>query len=227
MTATPTNRALDLTGLEAVLFDLDGTLLDSNEDLLRSVDHGFMAAGFEPPPRNSSAALLGAPLEEMPRELGITMNPDQMASFCAAFRKHYPEHWLDNSSLFDAVPELLEALAARYRLALVTTKRQEQADRICEVLGIARFFAHIQGFQKGLRHKPAPDLVLEALKGLKLPPGAAVMVGDTHRDLLAGKAAGCRTLAVAWGCGSRELLEAHSPDGFFDSISGLRDLLLA
>ena len=226
MTRKGPEYAIGSAAIEALLFDLDGTLIDSAEDLLVSVDHAFKAAGVEPPGRDQSRALLGAPLEEMPSELGTPLSSEQMEAFLAAFRAHYPLHWLENTALYPGARELLEALSGRFRIALVTTKRQEQAVNICGQLSIARFFDHIQGFVAGLRHKPAPDILLAALRELGVEPARAVMIGDTHRDMLAGRAAGCRTIAVAWGCGSAEALSRCSPDAVADSIIGLQRMLL-
>jgi phosphoglycolate phosphatase len=208
-----------------VLFDLDGTLIDSREDLTNAVEAAFRALGMSPPPRDRIALLMGSPLEEMPASFGISFSSGQMDRFFGAFRAYYPLHWLDHTAFYEGAREMLETLSGAAALALVTTKRQEQADRLSEALGIAARFRHVQGWQPGLRHKPAPDLPLAALRALGVRPEHAVMIGDTFRDVLAGKDAGCATIAVTYGGGEREALEALHPDALADAPSEIPAIL--
>ncbi|MCU0722772.1 MAG: HAD family hydrolase [Planctomycetes bacterium] len=211
--------------IEAVLFDLDGTLIDSREDLTDAVEVSFRALGVAPPPRDRIRGLMGTPLEEMAQVLGLSFTEEQTRLFGEAFRAHYPLHWLDHTRFYEGAEALLESLSTRAALALVTTKRQWQADRLAEGLGVAARFRHVQGWQPGLRHKPAPDLPLAALRALGVRPERAVMVGDTFRDVGAGRAAGCATIAVTYGCGDRASLEALRPDALADSPAEVGALL--
>ena len=208
-----------------MLFDLDGTLIDSREDLTDAVETAFRALRMAPPPRDRIALLMGMPLEEMPASFGLSLSPGQMERFFEAFRAYYPLHWLDHTAFYEGAEEMLETLSGRAALALVTTKRQEQADRLSAALRIAVRFRHVQGWRPGLRHKPAPDLPLAALRALAVPPENAVMVGDTFRDVLAGKSAGCATIAVTYGGGERSALEALRPDALADSPSEIPGIL--
>jgi HAD superfamily hydrolase (TIGR01509 family) len=142
-----------------------------------------------------------------------------------AFRAYYPEHWLDRTAPYEGVTEILPRLAERYALAVVTTKRQVQADRMVVALGMEDLFDHVQGWNEGLRHKPNPDLILAALRALDVPPSEAVMVGDTFRDVLAGRNAGCSTIAVTYGVGKEKDLRDLQPDGMVHAFSELPDLL--
>jgi HAD superfamily hydrolase (TIGR01509 family) len=205
------------------LFDLDGTLIDSREDLIRAEIEAFRIAGFPPPSREEIVPVLGTPLEEVPGALGRDFTPEEMERLFKAFRAWYPEHWMDHTTLFPGVEETLARLGKRYDLAIVTTKRQVQADRITEAFGITNLFRHIQGWREGLRHKPNPDLPLASLYALGVEPARAVMIGDTFRDIEAGKKAGCATVAVTYGEGREEDLRALNPDamvGGFEEIPG-------
>ncbi|MHC5040010.1 MAG: HAD family hydrolase [Planctomycetota bacterium] len=205
--------------VDALLFDLDGTLIDSAEDLAQAYIEAFRIAGFDPPASHRVYPLLGAPLEEMTPALGYHFSPDETERLFRAFRQYYAEHWTDRTRPYPGVTELLPALEKHFRLAVVTTKRQLQADRLTRALGIADPFRHVQGWQEGLRHKPAPDLPRAALAALGVAPQNALMVGDTPRDILAGKAAGCGTIAVSYGAGDVEALRAAGPDALADSFS--------
>src|SRR5581483_7614717 len=123
--------------------------------------------------------------------------PEALARFVAAYRAHYAagEHRL--TRLYPGVVETLEALdllRPRLRVAIATAKRPEAARGLAVTLGIARYFDRIDG-SGGTRlpHKPAPDLLLATVSALGVSPTRTLMVGDTLRDVLAGRAAGMRT----------------------------------
>lgn len=211
---------------EAVLFDLDGTLIDSREDLTLCVIESFRLCGFPVPLRERIDPLMGWPLEEIPEALGLSMDAAGMEALIRAFRGFYPDHWLDNTRPYPGVREGLSSLASSLPLAVVTTKQQMQALRICDALGLSPHFRHIQGWREGLRHKPAPDMLLEALRALGVRPEKAVMVGDTFRDVLAGKEAGCFTVAVTYGTGDPAELRRLRPDAEAASFAQVAERLL-
>ena len=208
-----------------MLLDLDGTLIDSSEDLASSVIESFRQAGCAPPPREKVLPHMGAPLGEMQPCIDPGLTAEDVKRVFKAFRAYYPEHWLDRTAPYEGVMETLPRLAERYALAVVTTKRQVQADRLTASLGIDGFFRHIQGWNEGLRHKPHPDLLLAALRALGVPPSEAVMVGDTIRDILAGRNAGCSTIAVTYGVGDEDELRGLQPDALAHAFAELPDLL--
>jgi phosphoglycolate phosphatase-like HAD superfamily hydrolase len=109
---------------------------------------------------------------------------------------------------------------------VVTTKAQEQAELVLHRLHLSPFFRHIQGWQPGLRLKPAPDTVLAALAALACPPEQTLMVGDTAADVLAGKAAGLKTCAVTYGYGAVRELQQCAPDYRIGTFSELLPLVL-
>jgi phosphoglycolate phosphatase len=201
-----------------VCFDLDGTLVDSVED----IRDGLRAALAAVPPagqRDDEALALagfGLPLEEffaLARAPGHPHHgPTGEARFVDAYKAHYAEHLLDRTRPFEGVVAMLQALRARtdLRVAIATTKRSETARRIVEGLGLHPYFHHVRG-SEGLRPKPAPDVLMAIAEELAIdPPGRAdgVMVGDTIRDVAAAHAAGMRSCAVAWGETGAERLRA-------------------
>jgi phosphoglycolate phosphatase len=211
--------------IRAILLDLDGTLIDSSEDLADSVIESFRGAGFTPPPREKVLPHMGAPLGEMLPCVRPGLTDEDVERIYKIFRVYYPEHWLDRTAPYEGVMGTLHRLAGQYTLAVVTTKRQIQADRLTVALGMDGIFQHVQGWNEGLRHKPNPDLILAALRALHLRPAEAVMVGDTFRDILAGQKAGCSTIAVTYGVGDEKELRALKPDALAHSFAELPDLL--
>ena len=191
----------------AIVFDLDGTLVDSLPDIVASFRFAFAEFGLEAPSEEAVRVQVGATLEEM----YATFAPaTAVAGLAAAYRRHYAEHLADNSRPYPGVVELLAELRERgYALGVATTKRSPMALRLVDAMGLGDRLDHVQGTD-GFPHKPAPDVVERTLAALSAE--GRWMVGDTVHDVAAGKAAGLRTYAVTWGTHDRELLRAAQPD---------------
>ncbi|HET9451083.1 MAG TPA: HAD-IA family hydrolase [Aggregicoccus sp.] len=204
-----------------IVFDLDGTLVDSLPDIIGSFRHGFAQEGLPVPPVSEVHALIGQPLEAMYARFA----PAHVGVLCAHYREHYPRHFLDNSRPFPGVVEALRSLRERgYRLAVATTKRSEMARRFVDALGLGEALDHVQGTD-GFAHKPAPDVVLRALSALGT--GGLWMVGDTTLDIHAGQAAGLRTYALTWGTHPESVLRTAGPDELQPDLQRLLALLPA
>jgi len=206
-------------GIVAVVFDLDGTLVDSFADIASATYAGL--AMVDAPPRSAAEvrALVGAPLDTIFRTLASD-DPEVIRRAADAYRAHYFEHCVDNSRLFPGVVEGLAALRPR-RLAIATTKKTVQARRVASLIGLAGLIDHVQG-SDGIPHKPDPTVVRQALAGLDAPAARAIMVGDTLMDIGAGKAAGCAaTVGVSYGVATREELLAAGADLVIDRLDEL------
>lgn len=200
----------------AIVFDLDGTLVDSQRDIVDSFLHAFDAVGLPRPPRADVVALIGRPLEEMYAAFAPGQHVDRLAS---AYRAHYPLHFTDHTAPFPGVVELLGALALRsYARVVATTKRGAMADALVDAVGLRPHLEHVQGTD-GIPAKPAPDVIERALAAVG--GAGVVMVGDTVADVRAGRAAGLATYAVTWGSGSAEALAAAGADVVAPDLDGL------
>ncbi|RKH36399.1 HAD family hydrolase [Corallococcus sicarius] len=199
-------RRVSTDGPRGILFDLDGTLVDSLPDIIASFLHGFAHLGLPVPPIAEVRALIGQPLDVMYTQFA----PDHVPLLCATYREHYPLNFLNHSRPFRGVERVLRTLRERgYLLAVATTKRSDMARRFVDALGMGDLLHHVQGTD-GFPHKPAPDVLHRALAALGT--GGLWMVGDTTLDLRAGQAAGLRTYAVTWGTHSQEELALATPD---------------
>jgi pyrophosphatase PpaX len=199
----------------AVLFDLDGTLIDSIPLIVSSMRHAF-----EGHPRAPSVAewtaLVGTPLDGMIRRWAL--DEEDVARLKARYKEHQWAHHDAMVRAFPGVPEMLVALGARgARMALVTSKLEPSARRSLEHLGLARHFEAVVGLESTERHKPEPDPVRHALARLGARPGEAAFVGDSPHDVLSGNAAGVATVATLWGPFSREDLAAARPTAWAES----------
>jgi phosphoglycolate phosphatase len=196
----------------AVLFDLDGTLVDSADDILAAFAHTLRAAGLDPDPDPEAArSHLGYPLDVMLRRMGYAFPPEAYEGIVAVYAAYYMKHWADRTRLYDGVEALLESLAP-VPCALVTQKRQNQAEGMVRTFGLEARFQCVLGLGPGLRAKPAPDLLFLAAERLGVRPADAVMVGDSPLDLGAARAAGMGNAAVTWGFTDAAVLEAQGPD---------------
>lgn len=184
--------------LAACLFDLDGTLLDSVELIFQSYEHAYRACGRRVPTRGALLAGLGRPLHDQFRQDGHA--PDEIEALVAAYRAYNLEH---HDALVRGYPDVLDGLRALrsdgVRLAVVTSKKRDTAQRGIACIGAEGLFEAVVALEDTRRHKPDPEPVLAALARLDVAPAHAAYVGDSPHDMAAGHAAGVRTWSVAWG----------------------------
>jgi phosphoglycolate phosphatase len=200
----------------AIVFDLDGTLVDSLADIIGAFQDAFVELGHAPPASERVRELIGLPLETMYAGFAPA---ESVAELSRAYRRIYPQRFTRLSRPFPGVREALALLRARgYRLAVATTKRTDMAERLLAALDLSHSIDHIQGTD-GFPHKPAPDVVLRALAALDAE--GAWMVGDTVHDVEAGRAAGLATYGLTWGTHDAERLRAAGADRVEDSLTAL------
>jgi 2-phosphoglycolate phosphatase len=204
--------------IDAVLFDLDGTLVDSIPliaDTLRETlrerfpELRFSAAEID--------AMIGPPLRATFAR--FTADPDLIEAMIGRYRERYQETELKRVRIYPGAAETLAALKRRgVRLGLVTTKFTASAMPSLLHFDIARLFDVIVGLETVKNHKPHPEPVLKALAAF--PYRQAVMVGDTEGDLIAGRAAGILTCAVGWST-KKDALAALRPDFWINDFAEL------
>ncbi|MEI7761139.1 MAG: HAD-IA family hydrolase [Thermoleophilia bacterium] len=194
-----------------ILFDLDGTLIDSGPIIIASMRHASITVLGREPDEEAVRAVIGGPgLSEQMRAL----DPDRVDELVEVYRAHNePLH--ATLEMFDGIAELLPELRRRgHQLGIVTAKRCATVQLAFDRFPIlAELTDVLVGAEDTERHKPDPDPVLEALRRLGATPEEAVYVGDSPFDIRAGKAAGTRAIAVAWGgIHPDERLLAEEPD---------------
>jgi pyrophosphatase PpaX len=206
-----------------VLFDLDGTLVDSGAIILASFKHAARTVLARDVEEEQIAALVGGSnLHDQMRVL----SPAHVDELVRVYREHNrPLH--DELQAFEGVEELMEMLSDQGRkLGIVTAKGRQTVDLAFAVLSLERYFDAVVTADMTDRHKPDPAPVLKALELLESEPADAAFVGDSPYDIAAGKAAGVFTVAVSWGKIHPEerLLEAGA-DGLVRTPKELLDVL--
>ena len=206
------------------IFDLDGTLIDSRRDIAAGVNHAISGhAGFSVAERRIHPHI-GAGLRGTFTDLVPGAAPETIDAMVAAYKEFYFENCDVHTRVYPGVLETLAALDSAPR-AIATSKRSFMARRVAERFGLDRLFDLIRGTDEGTPLKPAPDLLVGIMEHFGARPERTLTVGDTDHDVLAGKAAGCRTVAVTYGIRSREELKACRPDALIDSFPELAAVL--
>ena len=200
------------------LFDIDGTLLDSAEDICGAVQEVLTAAGCRPLPFEYLKSFIGLHLIDLFSDVLPHYTPEQVDALIQQYRSIYLGRGHQRTRLYPGVPEGLAALGGRKGTA--TTKGTPTTRAILEQFGLRRHFDHVQGTD-GFPCKPAPDVVLTALAALGASPEDCLFVGDSPADMEAGRRAGVKTCAVRYGYGAEEKLALWKPDYWIDDLREL------
>ena len=208
----------------AVLFDLDGTLIDSIELILNSARHAFQGRDGYVPSDAEWLTGVGIPLLAMFQR--YAKSEAEVDALIAKYREYQLEHHDRLVRCYDTVLETVDFIrAAGHPVAIVTSKTTWLARRGLDHVGLGPHFDVIIGCDSCDRHKPDPGPVLIALERLGYAPSDAVFVGDSVHDVHAGNAAGVVTVAALWGPFGREDLVASRPQYFLERMADLPRLL--
>lgn len=213
----------------ALLFDLDGTLIDSRRDIAAACNAARVAHGLEPLAFEAILPMIGDGARALVARAFGAAEADSSPltdAALATFRASYLAHPCVHTVLLPGAREVLEeAEQAELPCAIVTNKPRDITLAVLELLGIAPFFREIWGGGEGPL-KPAPDGVVRMLARLDVDAPAAWMIGDGPQDIGAGSAAGCYTVGVP-GIAERHRLVASAPDLLVESLFEVRDLVRA
>jgi phosphoglycolate phosphatase len=194
----------------AVLFDLDGVLIDSRTAIVRCIEHGLRAVGAPVPPAVELERFIGPPLIDGFAELA---GPDLAAGCLAAYRERYVVSSLDETTAVPGAREALAAVAAAVPVAVATSKPHAYAGPLCDRLGFSPHLRAIAGPELDAPSEIKSVTVARALAALGLSPGAdAPLVGDRLHDVDAARANGLPCVGVLWGIGDEAELLAAGAD---------------
>ena len=206
------------TPLRAVLFDLDGTLINSIDHIVACWQHTVRACLGREMAREEILPTLGRALLECFEEIA----PGRSEEMRTTYRAYQVQTHDTMITLFPGTRETLERLrSAGLELGVVTSKGLPVATEGLDLFNLVTFFNMLVTYEDTTRHKPHPDPLLVACERLGIEPEQALYVGDALVDIQAGKAAGTQTAGVSWGAASREDLAMAGPDYVFDSMGEL------
>jgi pyrophosphatase PpaX len=207
-----------LADARVVLFDLDGTLLDTIGLILSSFRHATTEVLGRPLPDEVLLRNVGVPLAVQMREFDEARADDLLA----VYRAHNAEHHDDLVRAFPGVAEMLGRLAALgLRMGVVTSKARPMAERGLMITGVRRHFGVVVTCDDTERHKPDPAPLAFAADALGADLRYCVYVGDSPHDMRAARAAGARAVGVTWGVSSEADLAAEGPDAIIDDMADL------
>ncbi|MGM7702853.1 pyrophosphatase PpaX [Pseudalkalibacillus sp. Hm43] len=208
--------------VDTILFDLDGTLINTNELIIASFTHTlehFQPGRFS---REDIISFIGQPLVDSFKEVDETSVPDMVKMY----KEHNLAHHEEYVHAFEGVVETVKTLHEKgFKLGIVTTKMRDAVELGLEITGLSDYFTTIVTLDDVEKAKPDPEPIMRALANLQSDVSSAIMVGDSRYDIDAGKNAGTMTAAVAWTIKGRATLERLQPDYMLEEMPDLLNVL--
>lgn len=216
--------------IQALAFDLDGTLVDSAPGLAAATDAALVELGYPAPGVERVKLWLGNGADVLMQRALSWAGAPQDAALCqrarAAFDAHYAESAHQGCQLFPGVRETLGVLAAKgFPLAVITNKPSPFVRPMLERLGIDRFFSQVIGGDDVIKRKPHPAPLYLVLAQWGVKASERLFVGDSRNDIQAGQAAGCPTVGLTYGYNYGESIATSEPCRVLDDFSGLLPLV--
>lgn len=215
---------MPISGKRLILYDLDGTLVDTREDISRAANHMRSEMGLGSLPRETICRFVGLGLHQLVQSCLETEDLEQVERGVALYRAHYTQHLLDNTILYPSVSEVLNHFRERTQ-AVITNKPNPYSREILEALGVAGYFVEIVAGNSGYAKKPDPAGILAIMQRAGAAPEQTLLVGDSPIDVESGVRAGIATVGVAHGFSPRQELEAAGPDELVEDFSELLQLV--
>lgn len=193
----------------AVLFDLDGTLVDSETLASEATNKAFKEVLNRPISKEENARLKGRPVKKLLAE----WFPAEGGEIYDSIISHFSER-MDEVMPFNGIAELLEELkSVGIPMAVVTSGQRSVAERLMFPSGISKYFKFMVCQEDTLKHKPDPEPVLLAASKLEISPDACIYIGDQPYDIISARSAKMKVLGAVWGPGLISVLEAEKPTG--------------
>ncbi len=207
-----------------IIFDLDGTLVDSGRDLAGSINHTLRYLGSEPLPLTTILSRVGNGVSILIEE-GLGKEGERLLGDALnIFLRHYEQHLLDTTTVYPGVHEALKYHEGSFRFALLTNKPLYLTEIILRDLSLDALFKPAVGGDSPGMKKPDPRGVLRILEETGTRSGEAVIVGDSINDVLAGRGSGVEVVGAGYGLGARDF-SLHPPDHLIDTFPELFEIV--
>lgn len=214
------------TPFDTLLFDLDGTLSNPREGLVKAVLYAVAEMGIAEQDPAALDSFIGPPLREsFARRYGL--DPAGVEEALRLYRVYYADRGLYENEVYPGIPDLLADLRARgFRLFVATSKPTVFAERILVHFGLDGHFEGIVGANLDSSRNEKAEVIAHVLDTYGVDPARARMIGDRLHDLVGARAHGIPAIGVEWGFGGRAELEAHGAHAIVADVAALRDVLL-
>jgi len=191
--------------IKLIMFDLDGTLVDTAQDITNALNFAIEPYDIKILTVENTIKLIGEGISRLVEKVLPVEKMHLKSNVMKRFLEHYSEHLTNNSKEYPYIKETLENLTG-FKKAVISNKREDLSKKLLEELGLSEYFDLIIGSDTAGERKPSPVPVLYVVAKLGLSPEESVIVGDSNYDMEAGKRAGVRTIAVTYGYRPRENL---------------------
>ncbi len=209
-----------------VIFDLDGTLLYTLEDLMDSVNYSLEKYGYETKTLEEVSSFVGNGVEHLLRSVvPAGVSDDDFKKCYISFKEYYSEHCCDKTRPYDGVVETLKILKNRgVKIGIVSNKFQEAAEDVCQHY-FKGLYDVVMGESETCRRKPAPDGINMICEQYEVEKDEAIFFGDSEVDIMTGDNAGVYCVSVLWGFRSREFLTKHGAHLFIENPLDIADMI--
>lgn len=211
---------------QLIIFDLDGTVLNTLEDLYRSTDYALKQCDFPERTKDEIRQFVGNGIRKLIERAVPAQTPEeQIRQVHQVFTEYYEKHCADNTRPYDGIPEVLQKLRqSGMKTAVVSNKADYAVQILCKDYFPGMFDA-VAGEREGIRRKPAPDAVQAVLQTLQISKEKAIYIGDSDVDIETAENAGMSCISVAWGFRDREFLLRHGAQKIISRPEELLHLL--
>lgn len=210
-----------------IIFDLDGTLIDSKKDIADAVNSTLVEMGLETMPYETLYHYVGNGVRPVIEKSMIdSKQEERLPEAIKHFQDTYIATLLDTTVMFDDVEEVLDHFAAQgKKMTVASNKPFRYVDKILKGLGMSKYFVSVLGGDSLHTSKPEPEMLMESMKEAGVGRNGSVMVGDSRVDIKAGINTGIRTVGVTYGFREREELVDANPDALVERPLELKDVI--
>lgn len=212
------------TPVDLLIFDLDGTLIESKWDIAYAVNFTLNELGLPERPIEEIFGFVGDGVKRLLRLAVGEGNQEKFEKALQVFRGHYLEHCLDRTTFYPGIEPMLEHFSHKQKV-IATNKSIEYTRVILNGLG-PQHFMYMVGGDNGFGLKPEPGMLLHIISKMGVPKDRTVLVGDSTNDINGGHNAGIRVCAVGYGMGNRQKMEACQPDWFIEKPEQLTEIFI-
>ena len=207
---------------KAYIFDLDGTLLDTLEDLADAVNYAMRKNGFPERSLSEVRSFVGDGMRLLVKRSSPEGIEDAaLEQAFADFRDYYSVHYMDKTKPYPGIEAMLRALKAQGKRLCVISNKVDYAVKLLMDQFFPGFFETVLGEREGIRRKPAPDSLLAVMEELGLSKEECVYIGDSDTDILTAKNAGIDPISVSWGFRTEDFLKSHGAEKIVNKVEDL------